>query len=63
MTAVSSRAGPRSRCPGSGGAIQLPGAYYRPVVGLVLLLGAARLLAAVFILCNSVAGLLGNVAS
>ena len=104
-----------------GGAIQLPGAYYRPIVGIVLLLGAARLLwptelttnkepkdppiwagivggaaigllsgltgtgggiflsplllfvgwsatkpasgiAAVFILCNSVAGLLGNLA-
>jgi uncharacterized protein len=104
-----------------GGAIQLPGAYYRPIVGVVLLLGAARLLsptelgtnreprdppiwagivsgggigllsgltgtgggiflsplllflgwsatkpasgvAAVFILCNSIAGLLGNVA-
>lgn len=104
-----------------GGAIQLPGAYYRPLVGVVLLVGAARLLwpgelntnqeprdppvwagilsgtvigllsgltgtgggiflsplllflgwsaaksasgvAAVFILCNSVAGLLGNVA-
>src|SRR5215216_1803375 len=104
-----------------GGAIQLPGAYYRPIVGVVLLLGAVRLLwptelatnkepkdppiwagivggaaigllsgltgtgggiflsplllfvgwsatkpasgiAAVFILCNSVAGLLGNVA-
>ncbi|TNC15011.1 sulfite exporter TauE/SafE family protein [Methylobacterium terricola] len=27
-----------------GGAIQLPGAYYRPVVGMVLVLGAARLL-------------------
>jgi uncharacterized membrane protein YfcA len=27
-----------------GGAIQLPGAYYRPIVGIVLLLGAARLL-------------------
>lgn len=27
-----------------GGAIQLPGAYYRPLVGTVLLLGAARLL-------------------
>lgn len=104
-----------------GGAIQLPGAYYRPIVGVVLLLGGARLLwprelaanreprdppvlagilggagigllsgltgtgggiflsplvlflgwsetrtasgvAAVFILCNSIAGLLGNVA-
>jgi uncharacterized membrane protein YfcA len=103
-----------------GGAIQLPGAYYRPIVGIVLLVGGARLLwpldltatreprdppvvagiasgaaigllsgltgtgggiflsplllflgwsavkpasgvAAVFILCNSVAGLLGNV--
>jgi len=105
-----------------GGAIQLPGAYYRPLVGTVLLLGAARLLwpsnftinrephdppiwagvlwgiaigflsgltgtgggiflsplllfmawsatrpasgvAIVFILCNSVAGLLGNIAN
>jgi uncharacterized protein len=105
-----------------GGAIQLPGAYYRPVVGTVLLLAAARLLwpaqlradrepsdppvwagiasgaaigllsgltgtgggiflsplllfmawsptkpasgvAAVFILCNSIAGLLGNYAA
>ena len=104
-----------------GGAIQLPGAYYRPIVGIVLLLGAARFLwpgelttnreprdppisagilcgaaigllsgltgtgggiflsplllflgwsatrpasgvAAVFILCNSIAGLLGNLA-
>jgi uncharacterized membrane protein YfcA len=104
-----------------GGAIQLPGVYYRPLVGIVLLLGAARLLwpkelggnreprdppiwvgvlsgavigllsgltgtgggiflsplilflgwsatkpasgvAAVFILCNSIAGLLGNIA-
>ena len=104
-----------------GGAIQLPGAYYKPIVGVVLLVGGARLLwpkelttnaeprdppvwlgalcgagigllsgltgtgggiflsplvlflgwsatrtasgvAAVFILCNSVAGLLGNVA-
>jgi uncharacterized membrane protein YfcA len=104
-----------------GGAIQLPGAYYRPIVGVVLLLGAVRLLwpkelarsreprdppiwagvlggagigllsgltgtgggiflsplllflgwsttktasgvAAVFILCNSIAGLLGNIA-
>ena len=104
-----------------GGAIQLPGAYYRPLVGVVLLLGAARLLwpaelttnqeprdppiwagvlcgagigllsgltgtgggiflsplllfmgwsatkpasgvAIVFILCNSIAGLLGNIA-
>jgi uncharacterized membrane protein YfcA len=27
-----------------GGAIQLPGAYYRPIVGVVLLIGAARLL-------------------
>jgi uncharacterized protein len=104
-----------------GGAIQLPGAYYRPIVGSVLLIGAARLLwpkelatnaeprdppvwagvaggaaigllsgltgtgggiflsplllflgwsatksasgvAAVFILCNSIAGLAGNVA-
>jgi uncharacterized protein len=27
-----------------GGAIQLPGAYYRPIVGVVLLVGAARLL-------------------
>ena len=27
-----------------GGAIQLPGAYYRPIVGVVLFLGAARLL-------------------
>jgi uncharacterized protein len=104
-----------------GGAIQLPGAYYRPLVGVVLLIGGARLLwtpdlatnreprdppiwigaicgvcigflsgltgtggdiflsplllflgwsatkpasgvAAVFILCNSIAGLLGNVA-
>jgi uncharacterized membrane protein YfcA len=27
-----------------GGAIQLPGAYYRPIVGIVLLIGAARLL-------------------
>jgi uncharacterized protein len=27
-----------------GGAIQLPGAYYRPIVGIVLLLGAVRLL-------------------
>jgi uncharacterized protein len=27
-----------------GGAIQLPGIYYRPLVGIVLLLGAARLL-------------------
>lgn len=104
-----------------GGAIQLPGAYYRPIVGIVLLLGAARFLwpgeltinreprdppisagilcgaaigllsgltgtgggiflsplllflgwsatrpasgvAAVFILCNSIAGLLGNIA-
>jgi uncharacterized protein len=105
----------------AGGAIQLPGAYYRPLVGIVLLIGAARLLwpvdlttnaeprdppiwigalcgagvgflsgltgtgggiflsplllfvgwsatkpasgvAAVFILCNSIAGLLGNIA-
>src|SRR5215207_1986122 len=105
-----------------GGAIQLPGAYYRPILGVVLLIGAARLLwpkelgtnreprdpaiwagvlggaaigllsgitgtgggiflsplllflgwsatkpasgvAAVFILCNSLAGLLGNVAT
>jgi len=105
-----------------GGAIQIPGEYYRPLVGVVLLFSAARLLwprdlkaatrwhdppiapaiaagaaigllsgltgtgggiflsplllflgwsepraasgvAAVFILCNSVAGLLGNVAS
>jgi uncharacterized protein len=104
-----------------GGAIQLPGAYYRPLVGVVLMIGGARLLwpsdlstnreprdppiwvgvlcgggigflsgltgtgggiflsplllfvgwsatkpasgvAAVFILCNSIAGLLGNVA-
>jgi uncharacterized protein len=104
-----------------GGSVQLPGAYYRPLVGAVLLLGGARLLwprelrsnsdphdppiwtgilcgiaigflsgltgtgggiflspillylgwsdtrtasgvAAVFILCNSVAGLLGNLA-
>ncbi len=104
-----------------GGAIQLPGAYYRPIVGVVLLIGGTRLLwptelaanreprdppiivgvvcgaaigllsgltgtgggiflsplvlflgwsetrtasgvAAVFILCNSIAGLLGNVA-
>jgi uncharacterized membrane protein YfcA len=104
-----------------GGAIQLPGVYYRPLVGIVLLLGAVRLLwpkelganreprdppiwagvlsgavigllsgltgtgggiflsplilflgwsatkpasgvAAVFILCNSIAGLLGNIA-
>jgi hypothetical protein len=104
-----------------GGAIQLPGAYYRPIVGVVLLVGAVRLLwprelggdreprdppiwagalggagigllsgltgtgggiflsplllflgwsaaktasgvAAVFILCNSIAGLLGNIA-
>jgi uncharacterized membrane protein YfcA len=104
-----------------GGAIQLPGAYYRPIVAIVLLLGAARLLwpkelftnveprdppvwagvvggaaigllsgltgtgggiflsplllflgwsatkpasgvAAVFILCNSIAGLAGNIA-
>jgi uncharacterized membrane protein YfcA len=104
-----------------GGAIQLPGAYYRPLVGIVLMIGGARLLwpsdlttnreprdppiwagafvgtgigflsgltgtgggiflsplllflgwsatkaasgvAAVFILCNSIAGLLGNVA-
>jgi uncharacterized protein len=104
-----------------GGAIQLPGGYYRPIVGIVLLIGAGRLLwptelganreprdppiwagilagsaigllsgltgtgggiflsplllflgwsatkpasgvAAVFILCNSVMGLLGNVA-
>ena len=104
-----------------GGAIQLPGAYYRPIVGIVLLLGALRLLwptelttnreprdppiwagiiggagigllsgltgtgggiflsplllflgwsatkpasgvAAVFILCNSIAGLAGNIA-
>jgi len=104
-----------------GGAIQLPGAYYRPIVGIVLLIGAARLLwqkelatnleprdppvwfgvlggaaigllsgltgtgggiflsplllflgwsatkpasgvAAVFILCNSIAGLAGNIA-
>lgn len=104
-----------------GGAIQLPGAYYRPIVGIVLLIGGTRLLwpkelaanqkprdppivagiacgaaigllsgltgtgggiflsplilflgwsetrtasgvAAVFILCNSIAGLLGNVA-
>ncbi|MEH2551644.1 putative membrane protein YfcA [Bradyrhizobium sp. AZCC 2262] len=104
-----------------GGAIQLPGAYYKPIVGVVLLLGGARFLwpkelktnrelhdppvwigvlcgagigllsgltgtgggiflsplvlflgwsetrkasgvAALFILCNSVAGLLGNVA-
>src|SRR5215207_4575241 len=28
----------------AGGAIQLPGAYYRPIVGVVLLIGAARLL-------------------
>jgi uncharacterized membrane protein YfcA len=28
----------------TGGAIQLPGAYYRPLVGVILLLGAARLL-------------------
>jgi uncharacterized membrane protein YfcA len=27
-----------------GGAIQIPGEYYRPLVGIVLLLGAARLL-------------------
>jgi uncharacterized membrane protein YfcA len=27
-----------------GGAIQLPGVYYRPIVGIVLLLGATRLL-------------------
>jgi uncharacterized protein len=27
-----------------GGAIQLPGVYYRPIVGVVLLIGAARLL-------------------
>jgi uncharacterized membrane protein YfcA len=27
-----------------GGAMQLPGAYYRPIVGLVLLVGGARLL-------------------
>ena len=27
-----------------GGAIQLPGAYYRPIVGVVLLVGGARLL-------------------
>src|SRR5215207_865272 len=27
-----------------GGAIQLPGAYYRPILGVVLLIGAARLL-------------------
>jgi uncharacterized protein len=27
-----------------GGAIQLPGVYYRPLVGIVLLLGAVRLL-------------------
>src|SRR5215204_6624308 len=27
-----------------GGAIQLPGAYYRPLVGVVLLIGGARLL-------------------
>lgn len=27
-----------------GGAIQLPGAYYRPLVGIVLLIGAVRLL-------------------
>jgi uncharacterized membrane protein YfcA len=27
-----------------GGVIQLPGAYYRPIVGVVLLVGAARLL-------------------
>jgi uncharacterized membrane protein YfcA len=27
-----------------GGAIQLPGAYYRPIVGIVLLIGGARLL-------------------
>ena len=104
-----------------GGAIQLPGAYYRPLVGVVLLIGAVRLLwpanlstnaeprdppiwagvlcgvgigflsgltgtgggiflsplllfmgwsatkpasgvAIVFILCNSIAGLLGNIA-
>ena len=104
-----------------GGTVQLPGAYYRPLVGVVLLIGGARLLwakelgtyselrdppiwigalcgvgvgflsgltgtgggiflsplllflgwsatkpasgvAAVFILCNSIAGLLGNVA-
>jgi uncharacterized protein len=104
-----------------GGAIQLPGAYYRPLVGAILLLGGARLLwprelksnrdprdppvwagvlcgigigflsgltgtgggiflsplllfmgwsdtrsasgvAVVFILCNSIAGLLGNIA-
>jgi uncharacterized protein len=106
----------------AGGAIQLPGQYYRPLVGVLLLVAAARLLwpkplnasqhttdvpvpygvmigaaigllsgltgtgggiflspillfmgwsetraasgvAAVFILCNSVAGLLGNIAS
>jgi uncharacterized protein len=104
-----------------GGAIQLPGAYYKPIVGVILLLGGARFLwpgelttkseprdpsiwvgvlcgagigllsgltgtgggiflsplvlflgwsetrtasgvAAVFILCNSIAGLLGNIA-
>jgi uncharacterized membrane protein YfcA len=104
-----------------GGSIQLPGAYYRPIVGVVLLIGAVRLLwpgeittnrdprdppiwagiiggagigllsgltgtgggiflsplllfmgwsatkptsgvAAVFILCNSIAGLVGNIA-
>lgn len=27
-----------------GGAIQLPGAYYRPIVGVILLIGGARLL-------------------
>lgn len=27
-----------------GGAVQLPGAYYRPIVGVVLLIGAVRLL-------------------
>jgi len=27
-----------------GGAVQLPGAYYRPIVGIVLLIGGARLL-------------------